>query len=94
LGWWEVAMSTHVTIEICHPVPTEPGDYLVLRPGNAHPEFCRVRRARHTGELELLMARTETGEVCRPLEDVSDDNKFSKPIELIFIPEEMSPTPS
>jgi hypothetical protein len=65
-------------IDLKHGKPTESGDYLCLRLGNAHPEFARIRR--YAGVLNYLTY----GKDRVLLETIEETALFSEPIELHF----------
>lgn len=65
-------------IRLCFSKPTNVGDYLCLRPGHSHPEFCRIRQE----EAWLYYIGGIT--ICR-LSQIEDSAKWSAPLELEFV---------
>lgn len=65
------------TIKIIYGKPKLVGDYLCIRPGSAHPEFCRIRLEGR--ELWYIGHITSA-----PLSKIEKEALFSDAIELDF----------
>jgi hypothetical protein len=71
--------KTPTVISFSKEKPGEPGDYLCIRKGNAHPEYARIRTL---GGALVYMAYGL--KLSIPLDEIEDDAVFSAPILIIF----------